>query len=323
MHFMKYTRLTGFGLVLAILSGGTLFAQQLSLFTQYRENATLLNPAALESDYLTSEGDYNMTIGANYRKQWAGLENTPETQSVRFSYINNRLSGATFTAGGYVLNDQTGPTGYTGVYGRVGTVIGRNPEYAGISVGLSLGYVGYRVNVSELVVRDQGDNLIGVDQGQSHPDVGFGVYAYNYLGNDHLFYGGVSVPQLLGFDITFQDDQGNFDVTRLRHYYGTAGWYWFTGQNSYLEVSTWVKHVEGAPLNADISARYQLPSAPYIGMGLSTAGIFHFEAGVNVGQSYNSDTNFRIGYSFDHSFQSYGPTVGGTHELQVAVSLAR
>jgi type IX secretion system PorP/SprF family membrane protein len=320
---MKYTRLTGLGLVLSMLTGGPLFAQQLSLFTQYRENATLINPAAMESDYLTSEGDYNMTFGANYRRQWAGLEGTPETQTIRYSYINNRLSGATFTAGGYVVNDQTGPTGFTGMYGRVGTVIGRNPEYAGISVALSAGFVSYRVRSSDLVVRDAGDPLTGVDQGQSHPDVGLGIYAYNYAGDDHLFYGGISVPQLLGFDLTYTNDNGEFDVTRQRHFYGMGGWYWFTGKDSYLELSTWIKYVDGAPLNADVTVRYQLPSAPYMGVGLSTAGNFHFEAGVNVGQSTNADTNFRIGYGYDYSFSSFGPTVGGTHELQIAVSLAR
>jgi len=322
IRFMKYTRLLGLGCVLALLSGGTLLAQQLSLFTQYRENATILNPAAMESDYLTSDGAYNITIGANYRRQWIGLENAPETQSVRFSYINNRLSGATFTAGAYLLNDQTGPTGYTGAYGRVGTVLGRNPEYAGISIGLSAGYVGYRVRSSELVLRDENDPLSGVDQSQSHPDIGLGVYAYNYLGDDHMFYGGISIPQLLGFDLTYQNDNGEFNVQRLRHYYAMAGWYWFTGQDSYLEVSSWVKYVEAAPVNVDFSVRYQLPSAPYMGMGLSTAGNFHFEAGLNVGQSYNADTNFRIGNGFHYSFCSYGPSVDGTHELQVAVSLA-
>lgn len=320
---MKYTRRLCLGLVLAFVSGPTLFAQQLSLFTQYRENATIINPAALESDYLTSEGDYNLSFGANYRRQWTGLENTPETQSVRVSYINNRLSGATFTAGGYILNDQTGPTGYTGLYGRIGTVIGRNPEYAGISVALSAGFVGYRVKSSELILRDPTDPLGGVDQGQSHPDLGLGIYAYNYLGNDHLIYGGISIPQMLGLDLTFERDNGQFEIQRVRHYYAMGGWYWFTGTDSYLEVSSWVKYVEGAKLNADVNVRYQLPSAPYLGMGLSTAGTFHFEAGLNVGQSYNADTNFRIGYGFDYSFSSFGPSVGGTHELQVAVALAR
>ncbi|MEO0733955.1 MAG: type IX secretion system membrane protein PorP/SprF, partial [Bacteroidota bacterium] len=221
------------------------------------------------------------------------------------------------------IADQTGPTGYTGVYGRIGTVISRDPESGGISVGLSAGYVGFQVRSSELVLRQDGDPLAGTDQSQSHPDIGLGIYAYRYANDYHMFYGGISIPQLLGFDLTYTREDGQFDVTRLRHYYGTAGWYWFTGDDSWLEVSTWIKYVEGADPNADISIRYQLPSAPYMGMGLSTAGNFHFEAGINVGQAYDADTNFRIGYGFDYSFSSFGPSVGGTHELQMAISLFR
>lgn len=318
---MKNARLFGLGFLLALMSAGSLNAQQLSLFTQYREAATMINPAAMESDWLTY--GYNMSIGANYRKQWVGQENSPETQSIRFSYINPYKTGATFTAGGYLLNDQTGPTGYTGIYGRLGTVISQNPDEYGISVGLSVGYAGYRVRSSELVVRQEGDPLTGADQSQSHPDIGLGVYAYGLINDDNMLYGGVSVPQMLGFDLTFQNDNGEFDITRLRHYYGMAGWYWFTGSDSYLEVSSWVKYVEGAPLNADINFRYQLPSAPYIGAGFSTASNFSFEAGINVGQSYNADTNFRIGYAYGYSFRSFGPSVGGTHEIQLAVALNR
>lgn len=318
---MNQARLSSLGLLLALACVSPLCAQQLSLFTQYRENATIINPAALESDFLTN--GYNITFGANYRRQWAGQENTPETQSVRMSYIKADSRSVALTAGGYLLNDQTGPTGYTGIYGRLGTVISQDPESGGISVGLSAGYVGYRVNSSELRLQTEGDPLAGVDQGQSHPDIGLGLFAYRYANDYNMFYGGISIPQLLGFDLTFQNDDGQFDVTRLRHYYGMAGWYWFTGQDSFLEVSSWVKYVEGAPLNADISVRYQLPSAPYMGMGISTAGNFHFEAGINVGQSYDAETNFRVGYGFDYSFSSFGPSVGGTHELQLAVSLFR
>lgn len=308
-------------LVFACVASGSVLAQQLSLFTQYRENASIINPAALESDFLTF--GYNLSFGANYRKQWAGLENSPETQTVRASYINPNSTGVTFTAGGFLLNDQTGPTGYTGAYGRVGAVIGRDPEYSGISVGLSAGFVGYRVKVSELVVRDDGDLLLGADRSQSHPDVGLGVYGYSYINDYSLLYGGISIPQVLGFDVTFQDENGDFSVQRLRHYYAMAGWYWFTGDDSFLELSSWIKYVDGAPLNADLSVRYQLPSAPYLGAGISTAGNFHFEAGINVGQSYRATSNFRVGYGYDYSFSQFGPSAGGTHEIQLAVALER
>ncbi|OAV45384.1 PorP/SprF family type IX secretion system membrane protein [Lewinella sp. 4G2] len=316
---MKYFRLVC--LVCALAGSGSLFSQQLSLFTQYRENATIINPAALEADFLTY--GYDMTFGANYRKQWAGIQNSPTTQIIRGSFVNPSRATVNITAGGYLLNDQTGPTGYTGAYGRIGTVISQDPEYYGISVGLSAGYVGYRVKASELVVRDADDFLIGADRSQGHPDIGLGVYGYSYVNDYNLLYAGLSIPQVFGFDVTFQDENGDFSVQRLRHYYAMAGWYWFTSDESFLEVSSWVKYVEGAPLNADLSLRYQLPSAPYLGAGISTAGNFHFEAGINVGQSYNALTNFRLGYGYDYSFSSFGPSVGGTHEIQLAVALTR
>ena len=321
---MKHSRLLRLGtaLVVALLAAAPLaYAQQLSLFTQYRENATLINPAAMESDFLSF--GYNMTVGGTVRRQWTGVQDPPQTQVVRFNWINSDSRGAALHAGGYLINDETGPTGFTGIYGRVGTVISRDPEDSGLSVGLSAGYVGYRVKLSELVVADGGDPIAGNDQSQSHPDVGFGVYYYKYANRDNLFYGGVSMPQLLGFDVTFQDENGMFSVERVRHYYGQAGWYLFTGEDSFLELSSWVKYVEGSPLNADISLRYQLPAAPFIGIGFSTAKTFHFEAGVNVGQSYGGDANFRLGYAYDYSFSSFGPSLGGTHELQVSVALDR
>lgn len=319
--FMKNTRLFGSGLLLLLMSISNLSAQQLSLFTQYREAATMINPAAMESDWLTY--GYNLSFGANYRKQWVGQDNSPATQSVRVSYINPYATGATFTAGGYLLNDQTGPTGYSGIYGRIGTVIGRNPEEAGLSVGLSFGYAGFRIKSSELTVRQEGDPLTGTDQSQGHPDIGAGLFAYSLVNDEHMIYGGVSVPQLLGLDLTFQNDNGEFDISRLRHYYAMAGWYWFTGSDSFLEVSSWLKYVEGAPLNADLNLRYQLPGTPYIGAGISTARTFSFEAGLNIGQAYDADTNLRVGYAYGYSFRSFGPSIGGTHEIQVAVALSR
>lgn len=296
-------------------------AQQLSLFTQYRENATLINPAAMETDFLSY--GYNMTVGASYRKQWAGISGSPTTQSVRFSYLNPTRSGSSLSFGGYVLNDQTGPTGYTGAYGRIGAVIGGDPKYSGLSLALSGGYVSYRVDASKINLRDPGDIFGTANQSQSHPDVGFGLYYYNLDRNDNMFYAGISVPQLIGLDVTFQKDNGDFSVQRLRHYYAMTGYNILYKNDAILELSAWGKYVEGAPFNADFNIRYQMPAALYIGAGLSTAGNAHIEAGVTLGENAGLDNIIRIGYGLDYSFSSFGPSVGGTHELQVSFSLNR
>lgn len=296
-------------------------AQQLNLFTQYRENATLINPAAMETDFLAY--GYNMTVGVSYRKQWAGISGSPTTQSVRFSYLNENRSGTSLNFGGYVLNDQTGPTGFTGAYARLGAVIGGNPEYGGLSLGITAGYVGYRVNSSEINLRDPNDFIGLIDQSQGHPDVGFGIYYYQLDRNDNMFYVGASVPQLLGFDLAFEDEEGQFSIQRVQHIYGMAGYTIFARNGGMLELSSWAKYVQGVPFNADFNIRYQMPTALYMGGGVSTAGNAHVEAGVTLGDNVGLDNIIRIGYGLDYSFSSFGPSVGGTHELQASITLDR
>lgn len=102
-----------------------LSAQQLPLFTQYRENTGLLNPAALEPDYL-GYGN-NFTVGASYRSQWDGLSGAPKTMTLRATYFADDYAGVTMMGGGYLVRDQTGPLSFTGAYGRIAGVITSDP----------------------------------------------------------------------------------------------------------------------------------------------------------------------------------------------------
>ncbi|MEL7222222.1 MAG: PorP/SprF family type IX secretion system membrane protein [Bacteroidota bacterium] len=295
-------------------------AQQLSLFTQYRENATIINPAAMESDFLAY--GQRLTLGANYRSQWNEIEGNPTTQAIRFSFMGDN-SGASLFGGGYIMNDQTGPTGFTGLYGRFGAVISGDPEYSGLAIALSGGIVQYRVDANEIRLSDPNDIVGMTSQTELFPDVGAGIYYYQMLASDDMFYAGVSVPQIAGIDLAFKNDNGEFNIQRLQHFYGMLGLYKFFRNDGFLEPSLWVKYVEGAPINADLNLRYQTPTSIWIGTGVSTAGNFHFEAGFNLGDNVGLYNNFKVGYAYDYSFSSFGPTVGNTHELQVSYSFDR
>lgn len=295
-------------------------AQQLTLFTQYRDNASILNPAAVESDFLAF--GQNISFGASYRAQWVGLQNGPRTQTLRGSYLHTGGSGVSFMTGGFVMNDQTGPTGYTGLYGRIAGVVSSDPEERGFVVGLSAGLVNFRIDASEIRLREEGDILGSSDQSDLFPDLGAGIYYYSMVGkNDDFFYAGVSVPQVFGLDLTFQDDNDEYSTTRVQHYYAMLGFMKFLNsrETSFLEPSVWIKYTEGAPVNADFNLRYYLPVNFWVGAGASTAGNAHVEAGVNLSQDY--DRTFRLGYGFDYSFSSFGPTAGSTHELNLTYSL--
>ncbi len=306
---------------LGCLSHYALSGQQLSLFTQYRENAVIINPAAMESDFLAFGN--NLTFGASYRSQWGGIESAPRTQTLRMSFISKKFAGVTPLLGGHIINDQTGPTGFTGIYGRIGGVVTEDAEYSGLAFALTAGAVQYRVNSSDLFLRDDGDVLGTTDQSMIFPDVGLGIYYYQMVGDGNYFYSGVSMPQALGLDLTFRNENGEFFTQRVRHFYGTMGFYKFVGDEGFLEPSVLVKYVPNAPVNVDVNVRYQMPANLWVGAGVSSARAVHLETGFLLGDGLGFDNILRMGYGFDYSFSSFGPSAGATHEINLTFSLDR
>ena len=300
-------------------------AQQLPLFTQYRQNATIINPAAISEDYMLYE--YNLSFGASYRRQWIGLKSAPSTQTLFGEYIYDGISNVGIVGGMYVMNDQTGPTGFTGAYGRIAGLFSSDPYYNGLSVGLSFGAVQYRVDVTEIRLREFGDVLTDAEQAKVYPDAGLGVYYYQVLQSGFLsgsrIYGGVSIPQLLGLDLTFKDDSGEFYTKRVQHIYALAGMYNEIKDGHYLESSVWFKYAPNAPMNLDFTLRYLMNNKFWVGTGLATSGSFHVEAGVIVGENIGLDNNLKVGYNFDYSITSFGPALGSTHEINVTYALER
>ena len=300
------------------------FSQQLPLFTQYRENAGLINPASISTSYLVNEN--NLSFGASYRRQWVGFANAPQTETIRGEYFYDKSGGFGLLSGGYIVNDQTGPTGFTGAYGRIAGVITDDPTYWGISVGLNLGVVQYRVDVSELRLREQNDILTMDDQSKIFPDAGVGVYYHQTLQggflDDDKFYAGLSIPQVIGLNLNFKDDTGDFNIKRVQHFYGLLGLIKHFNDSNFIETSMWLKYAPNSPFNADFNIRYQMQNRFWLGTGMSTAGTFHLEAGLISGENTLYGNKFMIGYGFDYSFNTFGPFTGSTHELNVSYSLA-
>ena len=298
-------------------------AQHLPIFTQYRDNIGIINPAAVSGDYFAF--DHNLSFNASYRQQWVDLEAAPRTQTIQGSYLIDDRGGIGMIAGGYLINDQTGPTGFTGVYGRFAGIISDDPYFGGLSFGLSLGVVQYRVNVSQLRLREQNDILTMDDQARIFPDAGLGVYFYRQLesgifSGDYA-YAGISVPQVVGLDLEFRDDEGEFFIERVQHVYGLLGIQKYFDNDNFLEPTVWIRYAPNAPINADFSLKFQMQGKLWLGLGLATSGIFHAETGLIIGENLGFENNFKIGYNFDYSFNTFGPFVGTTHEFNVSYTL--
>jgi len=299
-------------------------AQQLPLFTQYRENHGYINPATVNSDYFTHE--YNLSAGATYRRQWGGQSFTPRTQAMHFEYLftNNKLAG--LLLGAHFLNDQTGPTGLTGFSGRLGVVMSEDPYWGGVVAALSLGAMQFRINPKELKTSDR--ILSECDCQKIIPDIGLGVYAYKRFSkgvfDQDVIYGGISVPQTFGFEPDLKlIDEKVIKAKRVAHFYGLLGMYKYFADYRYIEPSVWVKYVPNAPVNVDVNIRYAPIEHFWLGVGYSTSKSIHLEFGLLFGENLGFDNTFRIGYGFDKSVTSYGPYFGGSHEFNISFAFGQ
>ncbi len=295
-------------------------AQQIPLFTQYREMHGVLNPAAVPYSFLTDKN--RGSIGVSNRRQWLNMPNPPTTQILRGEYFAADRTGVALLAGGYLINDQTGPTGFTGLYGRVAGVVTSDAEVGGFSLGLALGAVQYRLKATELKLRDPDDVRVNEDRTKMYPDLSIGAFWYQRFGDfsDDYVYAGVSVPQIMGLDLSLANADKALQYQRIPHYYASAGWYHFFGEGAFIEPSVWVKYVKNVPLNVDLNLRYQAANTFWVGAGSSLSGNIHAELGVILGKNIGFDSNFRVGYGFDYSTQTYGSITGTTHEINISYS---
>jgi type IX secretion system PorP/SprF family membrane protein len=295
----------------------TLKAQQLPLFTQYREYHSIVNPANINSDYFVDE--YRSSFGVSARLQWLNIERSPRTQILRGSYISKNEGYFKLATGGHLMNDQTGPTGMTGVYGRLAIIGNNRPQQGGWSAGFNIGVTQFRLNSA--TVRFNEPSIANVETLRKiYPDIGVGIFGYIPMtekeGSD-ILYGGLSVPQVFGLDLTVANEKGSYNFQRVPHYFATAGYYMFIGEQSFIEASTWVKYVKGSEVNVDVNLRGQISEFIWLGVGYSTARFVHTE----VGFLFGDNPRFKLGYGYDHSFSTIAPFFGAVHELNLSILL--
>ncbi len=305
-------------LLLLLLSACALRAQQLPLFGKLQGSAELVNPAAVSSNYLRFE--QNVNLQSTYRNQWTQIEGHPRTAVVTGSWLVGGYEGVSPQLGLQLTHDQTGPTGFTGASAKLAGVLARDPYDAGISLGLQAGFNQYRLNVGELRLRDEETVFLTDDQARVYPDVGVGVFAYKRL-EENVYYAGLSSPQLLSLEFSFQGRDGEIVTQRYRHFYAQLGAIVNINPESYWEPTLWIKQTPGVPVDVNGTIRYQSELAIYTGIGASSSKTIHGEVGVTLGQ--DADKIIRVGYGIDYAFANYGPFVGATHEFQFSYAFNR
>jgi len=192
--------------------GLMLNAQQLPSFSGNEIQESITNPAKIHSSHY--KYDHNVNAGVMYRYQWVGLDDAPRTLIGNFDFFNEDLK---MNFGGSIINDQTGPLSYTGLYIKGAYQI-KLTDILELGVGLSGGLLQYRVKGTDLNFLEAGD--IGQENlTKFFPDFSLGAMLYI----DKKYYFGISIPQTFNLNLLYRTDNNDFNITRVPHYYGIAG----------------------------------------------------------------------------------------------------
>jgi type IX secretion system PorP/SprF family membrane protein len=321
LAFIQKKARSAMGLVLLLHSALVLNGQQTPLFSMYRDQWGVLNPAAISNNYLLN--DRTMNISGAWHTQWWNVPQSPRTQVLAWEMIEEEKNSV---FGAHFVNDRTGALSQTGVYGRYAYRLnmGSMRTTQALLIGLNAGIVQYRAKLSEIKFPDPSTAPTENDR-TIKPDFGIGVF-YHYADR---YYAGLSVPQAFGFRTDFQSQTDVFSIKRVPHIFAVMGGYWSApwlgNETSFIEPSLWIKYARNSPLNIDLNLRAQISELVWvgtgtnIGFGAKASAAIHVEAGLFLGEQVQMyDSQLKVGFAFDLPVtQSLARAFGAAGEVVV------
>ena len=276
-----------------LFSSGALFAQQDAQFTQYMYNTITINPA-----YAGSRGV--MSIFGLYRTQWIGLDGAPETGT--FS-LNTPITNSNLGLGISVINDKIGPTNENTFSADVSYTI-LTSEDSKLSFGIKATANLFSLDINKLNPEKQGDKQFQDLNSIFSPNIGAGVYWHT-----DRAYVGFSVPNFIE---TNRYSDNNFAIiTEKINYYVMGGYVFNLDQYESVKFKPAVltKIVEGAPLQADLSANFIFNNKFTVGTAYRWNTSWSAMAGFQITNA------LFLGYAYDRETTNLINYNSGSHEI--------
>jgi type IX secretion system PorP/SprF family membrane protein len=301
-----------------LLKGLVLYGQQLPLYTQYKNNGFLLNPAMAGFDGYTS-------INLTARKQWLGFSDSPFTYSasvqsrlMRKSYSiknrgarGNKITNSTkgrVGLGGYLFKDVNGLISRTGIQFSYAYHIYMYKSQ--LSFGLAGQAFQYKID------RDRISTFTELTNSGTDPAIEGDLTYVTFIPDANVgifwtspeFYLGLAANQLFQSKLKLGSSAlGNLRL--LRHYYLMGGYRFINRQTGFdFEPSFLLKTTEQFIPQADISFKVYYQTDYWIGVSYRTNGTLSAMFGVRAGNIY-------VGYSYDYALSAIRKYNFGSHEV--------
>ena len=269
----------------------SMYSQQDSQYTQYMYNTPLVNPA-----YAGSRE--TITAFLLHRNQWVGLDGAPVTNN--FS-INMPVGDSNFGVGLNFVNDEIGPVSENEISADLAYFIQVSENYK-----LSLGLKGtanlFQLDVNKLRVFDPTDPQFQNMDTEFSPNVGAGLYLFS----DKTYFG-LSVPS---FFESYRYNDNNIEITKEKmHFYFIAGHVFTLSENIDFKPALLSKIVEGAPLQADVTANFLFFDK------LTLGAAYRWDASVSALAGFQISDSWFIGYGYDLETSKLANYNSGSHEI--------
>ena len=267
-----------------------LMAQQDAQYTQYMYNTIAVNPA-----YAGSRGV--LSIAALHRSQWVGLDGAPTTQTLN---VHTPVSGRV-GLGFSIVNDEIGNgTNQDTYFDAAFSYTVPVSEIGKLSFGVKAG--GHLLNIDFNQLRNfdpstASAGTMNIDKRFS-PNFGAGVYYHT-----ENFYAGLSIPNFLQTE--HFDGSGNrssFLAQERMNWYLISGYVFDLNPDLKLKPAILFKAVEGAPLQADLSATVLLNEK------LSLGAAYRWDAALSALVGFQINEKLMLGLAYDREITELGNT---------------
>lgn len=266
-------------------------AQQDSQYTQYMYNTVNVNPA-----YAGSRE--SLTMFLLHRTQWVGLDGAPVTNNVS---AHTPIGDSNFGVGLSFVNDRIGPVDENTISADLAYFIQISSNYK-LSVGLKGTANLFNLDVNKLNPQHTGDPQFQNFNSEFSPNIGAGLYLFS-----DKTYIGLSAPN---FFETNRYNDNEVSVTKERmHLYLIAGHVFDLSPSIKFKPALLAKAVEGAPLQADVTANFLIHDK------LTLGAAYRWDSAVSGLVGFQITPSIFAGYGYDMETSKLSNYNSGSHEI--------
>jgi type IX secretion system PorP/SprF family membrane protein len=281
--------------------GFGLFAQQDAQYTQYMFNTLSVNPA-----YAGSRDVFSVI--ALHRSQWVGLDGAPTTQTFNINTpVSERVGLGLSVVNDEIGNGTNSDTYFDGVFSySVPT-----SDAGRLSFGVSVGGHLLNVDFNQLQNFQAGGTAVAppnIDN-RFEPNFGAGVYY-----NNQTFYVGLSVPNFLQtehFDRSGEIGNSSLLAKEQMNLYLISGYVFELNSDWLFKPALLFKAVQGAPLQADISANFLVREK------FSFGGAYRWSAAWSALAGFQLTDQLLMGLAYDRETTELGSSAFNNGSFEV------